>query len=64
MAGTQNPVTFLKEVRTELVKVVWPTRDETIRLTAVVIGVSVATGLFIGALDVVFVKLMELILKR
>lgn len=59
-----TPVVFLKEVRTELSKVVWPTRAETIRLTLVVIGISIAMGLFIGGLDLTFTKLTELIVKR
>lgn len=62
MANT-NPITFLKEVRTELDKVVWPTRAEAVRLTIVVIGVSVVIGIFIGGLDIVFVKVTEIILK-
>lgn len=64
MAAVANPLTFLKEVRTELKKVIWPTRAETIKLTAVVIGVSVAIGLYIGSLDILFVKLTELFLSR
>lgn len=63
MAKTLNPLTFIKEARTELGRVVWPTRAETIRLTLVVIGVSVGFGLFIGGLDIVLVKLTELIIK-
>lgn len=63
MSQPTNPITFIKEVRTELARVVWPTRAEAVRLTIVVIGVSMIIGLFIGGLDVVFVKLTELILK-
>ena len=59
-----TPVTFLKEVRDELKKVVWPTREQTIRLTIVVIGVSIGVGLFIGTLDFIFTKLTEIVLKR
>jgi len=59
-----NPVTFFKEAKIELGKVIWPTRAETIRLTAVVIGISVAVGLIIGGLDAVFIKLIELILNK
>lgn len=58
-----TPIVFLKQVRTELAKVVWPTREETIKLTLVVIGVSVGVGLFIGALDITFIKLTSLIVK-
>jgi preprotein translocase SecE subunit len=51
-AARHNPVfQFIREARTELRKVVWPTREESIRLTAIVIGVSVGTGLLLGGWD-------------
>jgi len=59
-----KPFVFLKEVRTELSKVAWPRRDQATRLTLIVIGVSVATALFLGGFDFVFTKLMEIILRR
>jgi preprotein translocase subunit SecE len=49
-----NLTTFLKEVRIELKKVTWPTRQETIRYTVTVIIVSIAVAIFLGALDAVF----------
>lgn len=58
-----SPVVFLKEVRAELSKVVWPTKKETVKLTAVVIGVSVVVGLFLGTVDYILTKIMELIIK-
>ncbi len=61
--ATINPLTFLKQVRTELAKVIWPTRDETIKLTLVVIGISVGIGAFIGILDVIFTTMMQLLIK-
>ena len=64
MAATINPVTFFKEVRTELGKVIWPTRAETIRLTLIVIGVSLAIGLYIGALDVTMTKITEILVRK
>lgn len=45
---------FLKEVRTELKKVNWPTRQETIKYTLIVIGVSLAVAVFLGGLDFIF----------
>ncbi|MBI1919237.1 preprotein translocase subunit SecE [Candidatus Microgenomates bacterium] len=51
-----SPITFLKEVRSELTKVIWPTPAEVIRLTWLVILISLAVGLFIGALDFIFTK--------
>lgn len=46
-----NPISYFKEVRSEVDKVVWPTREQTIRYTVLVIIVSVASGLFLGGLD-------------
>lgn len=58
-----TPTTFLKEVRDELKKVVWPTRTEVIRLTMVVVLVSMIVGFFLGGLDFVFVNITKLLLK-
>ena len=49
--GKMNPVTFLQETVSELRKSVWPTREETARLTVVVIAVAVVMGIFLGLLD-------------
>ncbi|MBI2036286.1 preprotein translocase subunit SecE [Candidatus Microgenomates bacterium] len=57
-----TPVTFLKEVRFELNKVEWPSREQALRLTGVVIAISVAVGLFIGLWDFIFFKIMEVLL--
>ena len=59
-----TPVTFLKEVRDELRKVVWPTRDEIIRLTGVVIIVSVGVGVFLGVVDFILTKIVGLLITR
>lgn len=58
-----TPLSFLLETREELKKVIWPTRQEVMRLTGVVIGVSAIVGLFIGGLDFVFTKLLSLLIK-
>jgi preprotein translocase subunit SecE len=57
------PLEFLKEVRAELTKVTWPTKKEATRLTAIVVGVSLGVGIFIGILDYLFTKIMEVVLK-
>lgn len=59
-----TPANFLREVRDELKKVVWPTRDEVIRLTGVVLIVSIAVGLFLGGADFILTKLIELIVIK
>ncbi|MEK7549085.1 MAG: preprotein translocase subunit SecE [Patescibacteria group bacterium] len=52
-------VSYINESRMELKHVNWPDRNETIRLTLVVIGVSVAVGFFLGALDLFFGYLLR-----
>ncbi|HET9946755.1 MAG TPA: preprotein translocase subunit SecE [Patescibacteria group bacterium] len=58
-----TPVSFFEETRMELNKVTWPPRQEVIRLTLVVIAVSVIVGLYIGGLDFIFTKLLQFVLK-
>ena len=58
-----TPVTFLQETYEELKKVTWPTRSDVIRLTFIVITISVVVGLYIGALDYIFVWITELLLQ-
>ena len=59
-----SPVQFIREVIAELKKVTWPTREETMKLTLVVIVLSVIVGAFIGALDITFLKITSLLFKR
>jgi preprotein translocase subunit SecE len=47
----------VRETRSELRKVVWPTREETTRLTIVVIAISVTIGLILFIGDTVFLFL-------
>lgn len=59
-----KPFVFLKEVRTELSKVSWPSREYAIRLTLIVIIASGVVAIFLGAFDLLFTKLTELIVGR
>lgn len=51
--------TFLKEVRLEMKKVNWPNRQETIRYTLIVIGISVAVAIYLGGLDFIFTTILN-----
>ncbi len=61
--GRNGPVTFFQEVVSELKKVTWPSRDETMKLTAVVIALSVIVGVFIGGLDAILVQAQKMVFK-
>jgi preprotein translocase subunit SecE len=57
-------IEFLKEVRLELKKVNWLSREETFRYTLIVIGVSFAVAIFLGLIDFLLNRLInEFILK-
>jgi preprotein translocase subunit SecE len=45
---------FLADTYGELRRVTWPTREEAVRLTGIVIAVSLAVGALLGAIDFVF----------
>ncbi len=51
----------INDIRAELNKVTWPTRDETRNLTIVVIGISVGLGLFLGGIDLLLSTLYSVI---
>ncbi len=57
-----SPVNFIQEVVRETKKVTWPTRKQTQDMTLLVIGVSIAIGLYIALLDTVFQKLLSAVL--
>jgi preprotein translocase subunit SecE len=46
-------IQFLREVRTELGKVVWPTWNELVGSTIIVLIIVVAFSLYLGAVDYV-----------
>jgi preprotein translocase subunit SecE len=55
-----NSITqFLKEAKAELMKVNWPTKQQTINYTLIVIGISLATAAFLGGLDYFFEFLLK-----
>ncbi|MBN1179866.1 MAG: preprotein translocase subunit SecE [Anaerolineae bacterium] len=47
-------IRYIKDTRSELKKIKWPTREETVRLTQLVLVVTVVMGLFLWAMDVLF----------
>ena len=55
----QQAITFLQESKQELHRVNWPSRQETARLTLIVILISLFVAVFLGVLDAVFTRLLE-----
>jgi len=53
---------YLSEAWSELKKVAWPTRQTVVNLTLIVLGVSIAVGIYIAVLDGVLHELVGQIL--
>jgi preprotein translocase subunit SecE len=53
-------IKFLRETRAEMKKVTWPTRDELIGSTKIVIIATLVVTLFIGIID----QILTLIIRR
>ncbi len=53
---------YLRETRAEMAKVTWPTREEALRLTAIVLAVTFSMAAFLGMVDAIFATLFRLIL--
>jgi len=63
MANKQINPNFATDIIDELKKVTWPTKTETIRLTTIVIIVSLIIGLYVGIIDILLAKGLEVITK-
>jgi len=53
---------YLKETRSELRKVTWPTRDEAIKLTIVVIVTIIVMATLLGVIDYLFSVIFDLVI--
>ena len=54
---------FFDEVLAEFRKVTWPSRQELINSTVVVIAVTVVIAFFLGGVDIVLARVVERILR-
>ncbi len=53
---------FMQGARTEVRKMVWPTRTETLQTTAVVLIVTIIIGIFLWLLDMLLGWIMKMII--
>ena len=53
---------FLREVKTEMKKVSWPTRKDTINSTSVVLITVLLVAIFLGLIDLGLSKIIGLLL--
>lgn len=55
---------FLREVRNELRKVNWPSRKELMAYTGVVLVTVLIVATFIGVVDLIFSRIISIIILR
>ncbi|MBN9361447.1 MULTISPECIES: preprotein translocase subunit SecE [unclassified Devosia] len=63
MMAALNPLKFLQEVRQEVGKVTWPTRNETLVSTVMVLVMVVIASFFFLAADQLISWLVQLMLS-
>ncbi|MCM8799837.1 MAG: preprotein translocase subunit SecE [Candidatus Omnitrophica bacterium] len=59
----ERMVNFFKEVKIEMTKVSWPTRQEVWGATVVVIVITSILALFIGIVDLILSKILTVIFR-
>jgi len=59
----EKGIQFLREARAELKKVTWPTRQQTLGSTAVVIVLVIIISVFLGVVDMGLSGLIRLVLQ-
>jgi preprotein translocase subunit SecE len=57
-------INYFSDVKSELSKVTWPTRDEVTKLTLTVFLVSGILGAYVGGLDYLFTRLLTVIVTK
>ena len=62
VAGRALSFRYFGETFAELRRVTWPSRDETVRLSIMVIAVALTVGVILGAIDFGFSRLFDVIL--
>jgi preprotein translocase subunit SecE len=56
-------ITFFKEVREEVSKITWPSRDEVTRFTFVVLVAIAIMALFLFVVDSALMQIVKLIMR-
>lgn len=61
--ATTNPLQFIQQVRSEVSKVVWPTRREVLLTTVMVFILAALTAVFFALVDILIRGGLEAILN-
>ncbi len=56
-------IRYLKDTRAEIKKVNWPSREEALNLTGIVIAVTAFMAALLGLVDYIFTRIFSLIIR-
>jgi len=56
-------INYIKETKSELKHVSWPTKSQSVWFTVIVIAISLFTAFFLGLFDFIFSKGLEIFIK-
>ncbi len=60
---SQKIKSFIEDLKREFKRINWPSREEALRLSGVVIVISLIVAAFLGALDYIFSTILKHIIK-
>jgi preprotein translocase subunit SecE len=60
----KNFINYLKDTKAEMKHVSWPTKDQTIAFTLLVIALSIFIAVLLGVFDVGFSKAVGFLISR
>lgn len=55
-------INYFKEVRGEMKHVLWPTRQQAVVYTFMVVGISIAVAVYLGLWDYIFAAIIKKII--
>ncbi|MBT6189298.1 MAG: preprotein translocase subunit SecE [Tateyamaria sp.] len=61
--ATTNPLQFIQQVRSEVSKVIWPTRREVLLTTVMVFILAALTAVFFAIVDILIRGGLEIVLN-
>jgi preprotein translocase subunit SecE len=59
---SMGAISYIKETKTEMKHVTWPSRVDVLMFTATIIVVSIVTALYLGLFDFLFSRALEAVL--
>ncbi len=59
-----RPLQFMRSVKLELAQVKWPSHQEAVKMTILVVVASAAVAIYSGGLDYLFTTMLQSVLSR